>query len=90
VLAPRILDSLDSAGLAQDKLPDIALCEPESASLPSLVAAAGAVLVPEGATPPAALVRRAQQVLSAVPQELSAYAASLRDSLPRRIAGSLS
>jgi glycosyltransferase involved in cell wall biosynthesis len=90
VLAPRILDSLDSAGLAQDKLPDIALCEPESASLPSLVAAAGAVLVPEGATPPAALVRRAQQVLSAVPQELSAYAAGLRDSLPRRIAGSLS
>ena len=80
-LAGRILARLQAAGLAEDELPDLALCEPDSASLASLVAAADAVLVDPSDAGRPELTRRARRVLLAVPEDLLDYAAALRGSV---------
>jgi glycosyltransferase involved in cell wall biosynthesis len=77
-LAARILGRLSAAGLADDDLPDLALCEPDSASLASLVAAADAVLVDPGDAGRPELTRRARRVLLAEPEQLLDYAAAVR------------
>jgi glycosyltransferase involved in cell wall biosynthesis len=77
-LAGRILAHLEAAGHSEDELPDIALCELESASVASLVAAADAVLVhPDEAERPE-LCRRARRLVYATPEGLLDYAASIR------------
>jgi glycosyltransferase involved in cell wall biosynthesis len=77
-LAGRIMARLEAAGLAEDDLPDLALCEPDSASIASLVAAADAVLVDPASAGRPELTRRARRVVMAVPAELLDYAAELR------------
>jgi glycosyltransferase involved in cell wall biosynthesis len=69
-LAGRILGRLTAAGHSEDTLPDLALCEPESVSLASLVAAADAVLVDPASADRPELTRRARRVLEASPEGL--------------------
>jgi glycosyltransferase involved in cell wall biosynthesis len=77
-LAGRILAHLEAAGHSEDDLPDIALCEPDSASIASLVAAADAVLIhPDEADRPE-LCRRARRLVHATPEGLLDYAAQVR------------
>jgi hypothetical protein len=77
-LAGRILAHLEAAGHSEDELPDIALCEPDSATIASLVAAADAVLIhPDDAQRPE-LCRRARRLVYATPEGLLDYAASIR------------
>jgi glycosyltransferase involved in cell wall biosynthesis len=77
-LAGRILARLETSGHSEADLPDLALCEPESVSLASLVAAADAVLVdPQSAGRPD-LCRRARRLLEAGPEGLLDYAAAVR------------
>lgn len=77
-LAARVLSRLEAAGLSADELPDLALCEPESAPIHSLVAAADAVLLEPGRPGGPELTRRARGLLTATPDELSAYARQVR------------
>jgi glycosyltransferase involved in cell wall biosynthesis len=77
-LAARVLGRLEAAGLSADELPDLALCEPESAPIHSLVAAADAVLLEPGRSGGPELTRRARGLLTATPDELSAYARQVR------------
>ena len=77
-LAGRILARLEAAGHREDTLPDLALCEPESVTLASLVAAADAVLVDPASAARPELCRRARRVLDATPEGLLDYAASVR------------
>ena len=85
-LAGRILARLEASGHSEADLPDLALCEPESVSLASLVAAADAVLVdPQSAGRPD-LCRRARRLLEAGPEGLLDYAAAVRSG-PLRYAG---
>jgi glycosyltransferase involved in cell wall biosynthesis len=76
-LAARILARLEAAGHAEYALPDLALCEPESVSLASLVAAADAVLVDAPSAERPELCRRARRVVAATPEGLLDYAATL-------------
>jgi hypothetical protein len=77
-LAGRILGRLTAAGRAEDSLPDLALCEPDSVSLASLVAAADAVLVEPASAGRPELTRRARRVLMATAEDLLDYAAEIR------------
>ncbi|HKN93196.1 MAG TPA: glycosyltransferase [Thermoleophilaceae bacterium] len=77
-LAERILGRLGAAGIGESELPDLALCEPESVSLASLVAAADAVLVPAGAVAGPALTRRARRILDAGHDDIESFAASMK------------
>jgi hypothetical protein len=77
-LAGRITARLQAAGLAEDNLPDLAVPEPDSVSLASLVAAADAVLVDPASVDRPELARRARRLLVAVPDDLLDYAAEVR------------
>ena len=77
-LAGRILAHLEAAGTREDDLPDIALCEPDSAPLASLVAAADAVLIHPGEAERPELCRRARRLVHATPEGLLDYAAQFR------------
>ena len=72
----RVLAAVAEAGHAEDGLPDLAICEPGGASLASLVACAKAVLVPDAAQAPPAVVRRALRVLA--PADVAGWAAERR------------
>jgi glycosyltransferase involved in cell wall biosynthesis len=74
-LAGRILARLEAAGISEDQLPDLALCEPDSVSLASLVAAADAVLLDPTSISRPELTRRARRLLHATPEGLLDYAA---------------
>ncbi|HEX6458945.1 MAG TPA: glycosyltransferase [Thermoleophilaceae bacterium] len=82
VLAGRILARLEAAGHSEHALPDLALCEPDSVTLASLVAAADAVLVDPASAGRPELCRRARRVLHATPEGLLDYAASVRGEAP--------
>ena len=81
-----MLGRLQAAGLAEDELPDLALPEPSSVTLASLVAAAGAVLVDPGSNGRPELTRRAQRLL-VTPEDLLDYAAELRATDSQAVAG---
>jgi glycosyltransferase involved in cell wall biosynthesis len=76
-LAGRIMARLQAAGLAEDNLPDLALPEPDSVSLASLVAAADAVLVEPASAGRPELSRRARRLIVAAPEDLLDYAAEI-------------
>jgi len=78
-LAGRIMARLQAAGLAEDNLPDLALPEPDSVSLASLVAAADAVLVEPASAGRPELSRRARRLIVAAPEDLLDYAAEIRE-----------
>jgi hypothetical protein len=85
-LAGRVLGRLQAAGLAEDELPDLALPEPSSVTLASLVAAAGAVLVDPGSNGRPELTRRGRRLL-VTPEDLLDYAAELRATDSQAVAG---
>jgi glycosyltransferase involved in cell wall biosynthesis len=76
-LAGRVLGRLQAAGISEDDLPDLALPEPESVTLASLVAAADAVLVDPASVGRPELSRRARRLL-VTPEDLLDYAAGVR------------
>ena len=76
-LAGRVLGRLETAGISEDDLPDLALPEPESLTLASLVAAADAVLVDPASVGRPELSRRARRLL-VTPDDLLDYAAEVR------------
>jgi glycosyltransferase involved in cell wall biosynthesis len=76
-LAEGILRALEQTGHSEESLPDLALCEADSVSVASLVAAADAVLL-DGTNERPELTRRARALLSAVPSELADFAEALR------------
>jgi glycosyl transferase family 1/glycosyl transferase family 4 len=76
-LAARILARLEAAGHGEAELPDLALCEPESVSVASLVAAADAVLVDAARANRPELCRRARRVVPATAEGLLDYASAL-------------
>jgi hypothetical protein len=87
-LAERVLGRLHAAGHSDDDLPDLALPEPGSVSLASLVAGADAVLVDPASVGRPDLCRRARRVLEASPEGLLDYAAAVRSDasgLPEQI-----
>jgi glycosyltransferase involved in cell wall biosynthesis len=87
-LAERVLGRLHAAGHSDHDLPDLALPEPGSVSLASLVAAADAVLVDPASVGRPDLCRRARRVLEASPEGLLDYAAAVRaeaSELPEQI-----
>jgi glycosyltransferase involved in cell wall biosynthesis len=77
-LAGRIMARLQAAELPEDNLPDLALPEPDSVSLVSLVAAADAVLVEPASAGRPELSRRARRLIVAGPEDLLDYAAEIR------------
>jgi hypothetical protein len=77
-LGGRIMARLQAAGLDEDNLPDLALPEPGSVSLASLVAAADAVLVEPASAGRPEVSRRARRLIVAVPEDLLDYAAEIR------------
>lgn len=83
-LAARILARLEGAGHSADELPDLALCEPDSVSLASLVAAADAVLVDASSEGRPELCRRARRIVPASPEGLLDYASALVGDLTPR------
>jgi len=85
-LAGRILARLEAAGHAESDLPDLALCEPDSAPLASLVAAADAVLVPETGPVGIELTRRARQIVVAAPGDIEAFVAATAEPQGARVA----
>jgi glycosyltransferase involved in cell wall biosynthesis len=82
-LAVRILARLEAAGHREADLPDLALCEPDSVALASLVAAADAVLVDVAQAERPELCRRARRIVRATADELLDYAASGVGRLPQ-------
>jgi glycosyltransferase involved in cell wall biosynthesis len=85
-LVSRIGARLAAAGLDEERLPDLAICEPGSATLASLVAAADATLLPDGGAAGPELTRRSRRLLRA--DELADFAASLRRPLADGVAAS--
>jgi hypothetical protein len=77
-IAARILARLEAAGHSEDTFPDLAVCDPDGATLASLVAAADAVLVDPGSAPRPELRRRARRLLEATPEGLLDYAAGVK------------
>jgi hypothetical protein len=77
-LGGRIMTRLQAAGLDENDLPDLALPEPGSVSLASLVAAADAVLVEPAPAGRPELSRRARRLIVAGPEDLLDYAAEIR------------
>jgi len=77
-LGGRIMARLQAAGLDENDLPDLALPEPGSVTLASLVAAADAVLVEPASAGRPELSRRARRLIVAGPEDLLDYAAEIR------------
>ncbi|HEX4760053.1 MAG TPA: glycosyltransferase [Thermoleophilaceae bacterium] len=86
-LAGRILARLESAGINEDELPDLALCEPDSAPLASLVAAADAVLVPETGPVGIELTRRARRVVVATSSDIESFVSAVAERQGADLAG---
>ncbi len=76
-LAGRIVARLEAAGHEEADLPDLALCEPDSVSVASLVAAADAVLVDASQLDRPELCRRARRIVPATAEGLLDYASAL-------------
>jgi glycosyltransferase involved in cell wall biosynthesis len=77
VLAGLVMSRLQAAGIPEDELPDLALPEPESVSLASMVAAADAVLVDPASIGRPEVSRRARRLL-VTPEDLLDYVAEVR------------
>jgi glycosyltransferase involved in cell wall biosynthesis len=76
-VAEGILRALERAGHSEESLPDLAVCESDSAPLASLVAVADAVLL-DGTDDRPELTRRARALLPAVPSQLADYVEGVR------------